>query len=136
MYRGMVERIAAIQRRCGVWLGLLALAFQLGLSIGHVHELDQDWGRAGAPTRASAILGPASDRSPAHVPAVPQEDRCQICSALAVCGTFIPPTAILVILAPVPAAARLDMPAEIGDLPLRPFSPAQPRAPPLAAILG
>ena len=42
----MVESITAIPRRFGAWLALLALALQLGLSIGHVHKINPDWGHA------------------------------------------------------------------------------------------
>jgi hypothetical protein len=127
----MIGSIAAIPRRCGAWLALLALALQLGLSIGHVHELDWYLNRTDALTRAGAL---ASDHSPAHSPAVPHEDRCPICFALSVCGTFVPPIATPVLLASVPRVANLDIPAEITDLPRRPLTPAQPRAPPPIAL--
>jgi hypothetical protein len=136
MYRGMVERVTGIPRACGAWLALLALALQLGLSIGHVHQIGQGWGSAAASSQAKPILGPAGDRSPPGVPAIPAEDRCPICFGLAVSGTFILATAVSVILAPALAAARLKMSAEIADLPLRSFFLAQPRAPPATAILA
>ena len=134
--RGMVESIAAIPRRHGAWLALLALALHLGLSIGHVHEIGRGSWRATALTRAKPVLVPASDRSPARVPAIPAEDQCPICFGLAVSGTFIPATAIPVILALVPEAVKLDAVAQIIDLPRTPFYPAQPRAPPPAALLA
>jgi hypothetical protein len=127
----MIGSIAAIPRRCGAWLALMALALQLGLSIGHVHELDWYLNRTDALIRA---VGLASDHSPAHSPVVPHEDRCPICFALAVCGTFVPPAATLVRHAPVPTAADLDISAKITDLPRRPLTPAQPRAPPPLAL--
>ena len=127
----MIGSIAAIPRRCGAWLALMALALQLGLSIGHVHELDWYSNRTDALTRA---VGLASDHSPAHSPVVPHEDRCPICFALAVSGTFVPPTTTLVLLTPVPTSADLDISAEITDLPRRPLTPEQPRAPPPIAL--
>jgi hypothetical protein len=69
------------------------------------------------------------------VPAVPAEDQCPICFGLAVSGAFIFTAPILVILVLVLGAVRLDAPAEIIDLPRRPFSPARQRAPPPAASL-
>jgi len=132
----MVESITSIPRRCGAWLALLALALQLGLSIGHVHEIGQSWGNASAPNLAEPILGWAGNSSPAGIPAVPAEDQCPICFGLAVSGTFIPATAIPVVIAPELVAPPLGMPAEIADLPLLPLSPAQPRAPPPVAILA
>src|SRR5262249_8941806 len=133
---GMVERVIAIPRRCGVWLALLALAFQLGLSIGHVHEIGQGWGSANAPSLAKPMFVPAGECSPARIPAISAEDQCPICFGVAVSGTFILAAAILVNFAPVLTTARLEAPAEIADLPLRPFSPVQPRAPPPTAILA
>jgi hypothetical protein len=127
----MIGSIAALPRRCGAWLALLALALQLGLSIGHVHELDWYLSRTDALSRADGFV---NDHSPAQSPAIPHEDRCPICFGLAVCGTFVPPTATTVLLAPAPTAANLDIPAEIADLPRRPLTPAQPRAPPPIAL--
>jgi len=132
----MVESITAIPRRCGAWLALLALALQLGLSIGHVHEIGQGWGRATALPQAEPALVPAHDHSPAGVPAIPAEDQCPICFGLAVSGTFILATAIPVVLPLTSEATRLGTVAQIIDLPHRPFSPAQPRAPPASAISG
>ena len=127
----MIGSIAAIPRRCGAWLALLALAFQLGLSIGHVHELNWYLNSTDALTR---VVGLVNDHSPAHSPAVPHEDRCPICFALAVCGTFVPPTATLVLLPHGPTPADLGISVEITDLPRRPLTPAQPRAPPPIAL--
>jgi len=131
----MVESMTPMPRRCGAWLALLALALQLGLSIGHVHELVPDWGRSAALSWAKPIPGPTGDRAPAGVPVVPAEDQCPICFGLAVSGTFIL-AGIPVILAPVLAVARLGIPGEIADLAPRSFFPAQPRAPPPTAILA
>ena len=130
----MIGSIAALPRRCGAWLALLALALQLGLSSAHVHELSWEFYRTDGLTRAGASAGFANDRSPAHSPAVPPEERCPICFALAVSGTFVPPTAVLIIHVPVPTAANLDIAVEITDLPRRPPTPAQPRAPPPIAL--
>jgi hypothetical protein len=126
----MIGSIAAIPRRCGAWLALLALVLQLGLSTGHVHELNWDLYR----TNARANPGLGNDQSPAHSPVVPHEDRCPICFSLAVSGTFVPPAVGLVLHAPLPSAAKLDIPAEIIDLPHRTLTPAQPRAPPPIAL--
>jgi hypothetical protein len=132
----MIEGITAIPRRCGAWLALLALALQLGLSVGHIHEIGQSWKIATAPSQESPILGRAGDHLPAGIPAIPAEDRCPICFGLAISTTFILAVAILVGLSPELAAAGLDRPAEIADLPLRFFSLGQPRAPPPTAILA
>ena len=131
----MVESITPMPRRSGAWLALLALALQLGLSIGHVHKVVPDWGRFAALSWAKPIPGPTGDRSPAGVPVVP-EDQCPICFDLAVSGTFILAAGIPFILAPVLAVARLGIPGEIADLFPRSFFPAQPRAPPPTAILA
>ena len=131
----MVQSIAAIPRRYGAWLGLLALALQLGLSVGHVHEFGRGWGRIANLSWANRILSPASDRSPAGDPAAPAEDQCPICFGLAVSATFILAAAIPVILAVVLETARLDAAAQTIQLPRRPFSPARQRAPPPVAIL-
>jgi hypothetical protein len=127
----MIGSIATVPRRCGAWLALLALALQLGLSIGHVHELNWYLNSTDALTR---VVGLVNDHSPAHSPAVPHEDRCPICFALAVCGTFVPPTATLVLLPHGPTPADLGISVEITDLPRRPLTPAQPRAPPPIAL--
>jgi len=97
-----------------------------------VHEIGPGWGSATAPSQASV---PAGEGSPPGIPAIPAEDQCPICFGLVVSGTFILAAAILVNFAPVLTAARLETPPEIADLPLRPFSPVQPRAPPPTAIL-
>jgi DUF2946 family protein len=128
----MVEGITALPRRFGAWLALLALALQLGLSIGHVHKIG--WGRVAGLSLDRPIPGPAHDRSPAGNPAAPAEDRCPICFGLAVSGTFILSAALPVILPLVTEATRPDVVMQIVDLPRRPFSPAQPRAPPPVAI--
>jgi O-antigen ligase len=129
----MVESITAIPRRFGVWLGLLALALQLGLSIGHVH-IGLDWGRAAGLTSAEPSIGPGDDRSPAGNPAAPAEDKCPICFALAVSRTFILTVALPVILALVFEAARLVV-APRPIPPARPhFSSIQQRAPPPVPI--
>jgi Protein of unknown function (DUF2946) len=128
----MVERITASPRRFGAWLALLALALQFGLSIGHFHKIG--WGRVAGLSLERLIPGPADDRSPARNPTAPAEDQCPICFGLAVSGTFIFSAALPVILPPVAEAIRPDAVIEIVDLPRRPFSPAQPRAPPPVAI--
>jgi hypothetical protein len=132
----MVESVTVISRRCGAWFALLALALQLGLSIGHVHEIGPGRERVADLSPAKPILGRTGEHLPTGVPVLPPEDQCPICLGLAASGTFILATAILVIPAPLLVAARLDMPAEIADLPLRCFFPVQPRAPPPTAILA
>src|SRR5262245_6529734 len=117
----MVESIAAIPRRHGAWLALLALALQFGLSIGHVHEIGRGSWRATALTRVKPVLLPASHHSPAGAPANPAEDQCPICFGLAVSGTFIPATAIPVILVLFPEAIRLSTVARTIDLLRTPF---------------
>jgi hypothetical protein len=132
----MVESIAAIPRRCGAWLGLLALALQLALSSVHVHDIGQGSGNAVGSSEVKSIVGPAGDHLPAGAPVVPEKDQCQICVGLAVSGTFTVPATTPVILAPVVVPAKLGMPSEIACSLLSPFLPVQPRAPPLTAILA
>ena len=134
--KGMVESITAIPRRLGAWLALLALALQLGLSIGHVHKASVDWGHTAGLSSAKSSIGPEDGRSPAGNPAAPAEDQCPICFGLAVSGTFILVTAIPAVLPLASEPKRLATVAQITDLPHRPFSPAQPRAPPASAISG
>jgi Protein of unknown function (DUF2946) len=130
----MVESITAIPRRLGVWLGLLALALQLGLSIGHVHKVGANWGRAAGLSSAEPSIGPGDDRSPTGNPVGPAEDKCPICFALAVSRTFILAVALPVILAQVFEAARLVAAPQPILRARRHFSPAQQRAPPPVAI--
>jgi hypothetical protein len=128
----MVEGIAALRHRFGAWLALLALALQLGLSIGHVHKTGS--GHVAGLSLKRPIPGPAGERSPAGNPAAPADDQCPICFGLAVSGTFILSAAPPEILPLVDEATRLDVVMQTVDLPRRPFTPAQPRAPPPVAI--
>src|SRR5215831_7973483 len=81
--KGMVESITAIPRRFGAWLALLALALQLGLSIGHVHKIALDRGRATVLNWTDPVTGPEDTDSPAGKPAAPAGDQCPICFGLA-----------------------------------------------------
>ena len=130
----MVESITAIPRRFGAWLALLALALQLGLSIGHVHKIGLDWGRAAGLSSAKLITGPADEGSPARSPAAPAEDQCPICFGLAVSGTFVLTAALCIVLAIIFETARLEPVPQLTLLRRRYFSPAQQRAPPPVAI--
>jgi hypothetical protein len=129
----MVESITAIPRRLGAWLALLALALQLGLSIGHVHKIGLDWRHAAGLSWAKPI-SLADEGSPAKSPAAPAEDQCPICFGLAVSGTFVLTAALCVVLAIIFETARLDPVPQLTLLWRRYFSPAQQRAPPLVAI--
>jgi DUF2946 family protein len=129
----MVASITAIPRRFGAWLALLALALQLGLSIGHVHKIGLDWGRVGL-SSAKPIIGAGNGGSPAGNPTAPAEDQCPICFGLAVSGTFILAVALSVILARILETARRDAARQSTLLARRHFSPAQQRAPPPVAI--
>ena len=130
----MVESITAIPRRLGAWLALLALALQLGLSIGHVHKVGANWGHAAGLSSAEPNIGPGHDRSPAGNPAAPAKDKCPICFGLAASRTFILAVALPVILASVLETARLVAAPQPILLARRHFSPAQQRAPPPVAI--
>src|SRR5262245_107432 len=130
----MVESITAIPRRFGAWLALLALALQLGLSIGHVHKIAPDRGRATSLSWAEPIISAEDKGSPAGKPTVPAGDQCLICFGLAVSGTFVLTAPLCVILAIAFKTARLDPLPQLTLLWLRQFSPAQQRAPPLVAI--
>jgi Protein of unknown function (DUF2946) len=130
----MVESITAIPRRFGAWLALLALALQLGLSIGHVHKVGANWGHAAGLSSAEPSIGPGDDRSPAGNPAAPAKDKCPICFGLAVSRTFILAVALPVILASFLETARLVAAPQPILLARRHFSPAQQRAPPPVAI--
>ncbi len=128
----MVEGIVALPRRFGAWLALLALALQLGLSIGHVHKIGS--GRVAGLSLERPIPGPAGERSPTGNPAAPAGDQCPICFGLAASGAFILATMLPVILAVFPETAKLNAAAHTIQLPRRHFSPAQQRAPPPVAI--
>jgi Protein of unknown function (DUF2946) len=131
----MVESITAIPRRFGAWLALLALALQLGLSIGHVHKIGPGWRRAAGLSWAKPITDLAADEgSPARSPAAPAEDQCPICFGLAVSGTFILAVTLPIILALAFQTASIDAPRQPTLLRRRYFSPAQQRAPPPVAI--
>jgi hypothetical protein len=130
----MVESITAIPRRFGAWLALLALALQLGLSIGHVHEIGLDRGRAAGLSWAKPIIGLGQKGSPVENPAAPADDQCPICFGLAVSGTFVLTAALCVILAIAFETARLDHVPQLTLLWRRYFSPARQRAPPPVAI--
>ena len=129
----MAEKITAIPRRFGAWLALLALALQLGLSIGHVHRIALDRGRA-ATSWAEPIIDPEAKGFPAGKPAAPADDLCPICFGLAVSGTFVLTAALCVILAIVFGTARLIAAPQPILLARRHFSSAQQRAPPPDAI--
>jgi DUF2946 family protein len=130
----MVESITAIPRRFGAWLALLALALQLGLSIGHVHKITLDRGRDAGLSWTEPIIGPGDQGFPAGKPAAPGEDQCPICFGLVVSGTFVLTAALCVILAMVFGTARLVAAPQPILLARRHFSPAQQRAPPPVAI--
>ena len=129
----MVGSITAIPRRFGAWLALLALALQLGLSVGHVHKVGLHWGHAAGLSSAKPSIGQEDGRSPTGNPAAPAEDQCPICFGLAVSGTFILAVALPVVLASVVGTAGL-VPAPQLILARRRFSAAQQRAPPPVAI--
>ena len=130
----MVVSITAIPRRFGAWLALLALALQVGLSIGHVHKIGLDWRQAAGLGWAKPTPAPADEDSPAGKPAPPPQDRCPICFGLAVSGTFILAVTLAVILAPVLETERIHAARHPTVLTRRHFSPAQQRAPPPVAI--
>ena len=130
----MVESMTPMPRRCGAWLALLALALQLGLSIGHVHKVGANWGHAAGLSSAEPSIGPGDERSPAGNPAAPAKDKCPICFGLAVSRTFILAVALPVILALVFEAARLFVAPRPIPLARPHFSPVQQRAPPPVAI--
>ena len=132
--KGMVESITAIPRRLGAWLALLALALQLGLSIGHVHKVGLDWGHTAGLSLSKPSIGPEDGRSPAGNPAAPAEDQCPICFGLAVSGTFILALALPVVLASILGTARIVAAPQPILLARRRLSPAQQRAPPPVAI--
>ena len=130
----MVESIAAIPRRFGAWLALLALALQLGLSIGHVHRINPDWGHASGLSWAKPSIAPGDGSSPAGKPGAPAEDQCPICFGLALSGTFVLTAALCGVLAIVFETARLDPLPQLTLLWRRYFSPAQQRAPPPVVV--
>jgi len=132
--KGMVESITAIPRRFGAWLALLALALQLGLSVGHVHKIALDRGRAAGLSWAEPIIGPEDKGFPAGKPRAPAHDQCPICFGLAVSGTFVLTAPLCVILAIAFGTARLVAAPQPILLARRHFSPAQQRAPPPVAI--
>ena len=129
----MVESITAIPRRFGAWLALLALALQLGLSIGHVHKISLDRARAAGLSWAEPIVGPEYKGFPAGKPTAPADDQCPICFGLAVSGTFVLTAALCISLATF-GTARLVAAPQPTVLARRHFSPAQQRARPPVAI--
>ncbi len=95
--------------RLGSWLALLALAFQLALSFGHVHLDGGVRGFGHSPVLASvpaaldatAALDPASKDKPAHA-----DDYCAVCALIHLAGALVP--------AEVPS---LPLPIHFGQLP-------------------
>jgi hypothetical protein len=115
-----------LRSRWGGYLALLALAFQLVISFGHVH-LD-----GGAPTAgrasivAKAVVDPASKQSPAVA-----DDQCTICALIHLAGTLTPSEAPT--LSRLAAFGRLLLLAAIQfELANFHHSPLGARAPPLA----
>jgi predicted Kef-type K+ transport protein len=113
--------------RCGSWLTLIALAFQLAVSFGHVHldgvRIDSGAAVVGQPSHTAQSL-------PAQPPG-DKDDYCAICASLYLAAnSFVPSPPLL----PVPlllssAIVHIDYGAAIFIAPRRPAF--QSRAPPL-----
>jgi hypothetical protein len=111
----------------GSWLALIALAFQLAVSFGHVHL---DGVRIDSEAVAVGRTGHAAQSSPAQQPG-DKDDYCAICASLYLAAnSFVPSPPLL----PVPlrsnAVAHIDHGAASLVAPRR--LAFQSRAPPLA----
>ena len=112
----------------GSWLALIALAFQLAVSFGHVHL---DGVRIDSEAVAVGQTGHAAQSSPAQQPGE-KDDYCAICASLYLAAnSFVPsPPPLPVPLLLSSAIAHIDYGAASFVAPRRPAF--QSRAPPLA----
>src|SRR5580704_9329103 len=73
--------------RCGSWLALIALTFQLAVSFGHVHL---DGIRIDSKAAAFGRLTPTAQSLPAQQPG-DKDDYCAICASLYLAtNSFVP----------------------------------------------
>jgi len=69
------------RRRFGLWLALIALAIQFGVSFGHVHGIAANAPAAAQSRTAQNLPSPAPDQGD-H-----DDDYCAICAVLALVST-------------------------------------------------
>jgi hypothetical protein len=67
--------------RQGSWLALIALAINLGLSLGHVHAIDGRVSGRGIATAAASIASPDHGHKQGHPYHGDTDDLCPICRA-------------------------------------------------------
>jgi Protein of unknown function (DUF2946) len=118
--------------RVGSYLALLALAFQLAVSFGHVHLEHMVPGSAGATALASAQ--PSADDL--NAPSSPEgredlaDDCCPICTLIHLAGALVPAETPSLALPSVFGRLRLEAAAEF-DLTASQGALFQARAPPI-----
>jgi hypothetical protein len=114
--------------RFGSWLALIALAFQLAVSFGHVHV---DGAQIGSKAAAAGRPAHTAQSLPAQQPGE-KDDYCAICASLYLAAnSFVPsPPPLPVPLLLSSAIAHIDYGAASFVAPRRPAF--QSRAPPLA----
>jgi hypothetical protein len=119
--------------RVGSYLALLALAFQLAVSFGHVHLEHMVPVSAGATALASAQ--PSADDL--NAPSSPEgreglaDDCCPICTLIHLAGALVPAETPSLTLPSVSGRLRLEAAAEF-DLTASQGALFQARAPPIA----
>jgi hypothetical protein len=119
--------------RVGSYLALLALAFQLAVSFGHVHLEHMVPVSAGATALASAQPS-ADDLNAPSSPAGREDladDCCPICTLIHLAGALVPAETPSLTLPSVSGRLRLEAAAEF-DLTASQGALFQARAPPIA----
>ena len=116
--------------RWGAYLALLALAFQLAISFGHVH-LDHI-----ALTSADATATPSAQPSSDDPPSIPAgqgvaDDLCPICALIHLAGALVPAQIAPLPLPNIFGSVRREA-AVAFDLTAAPGAHFRARAPPLA----
>jgi hypothetical protein len=75
--------------RSGARLALLALAFQMAVSFGHMHRDDLGLPPLTRAGQTQAAAGPTAPAQKHRQPAVP-DDYCPICASMALIATALP----------------------------------------------
>jgi hypothetical protein len=118
--------------RVGSYLALLALAFQLAVSFGHVHLEHMVPVSAGATALASTQASPTTPTRLLLRPAVKiADDCCPICTLIHLAGALVPAETPSLALPSVFGRLRLEAAAEF-DLTASQGALFQARAPPIA----
>jgi hypothetical protein len=119
--------------RVGSYLALLALAFQLAVSFGHVHLEHMVPVSAGATALASTQASPDDPNAPSSPPGREDlaDDCCPICTLIHLAGALVPAETPSLTLPSVSGRLRVEAAAEF-DLTASQGALFQARAPPIA----